>query len=492
VNEYRKSDSLIVPEKRSNNGSGLSRPAEGVEGRRLAEGNSIKRNRSRTQSRGILQSELNRIRQLAMNDKEMKFTTLWHHVYNVDRLREAYFSLKRSAAPGVDGKTWHEYGEDRERNLLNLSSRLKAGAYQAMPANRVYIEKSDGKQRPIGILVLEDKIVQRSTTEVLNAIYESDFQGFSYGFRPGRSTHNALDAVTVGIMKRKVNWVLDTDIRGFFDAIDHEWLITFIERRISDQRVVRHIRKWLNAGVIEEGELTRKEEGTPQGGSISPLLANIYLHYAFDLWAHQWRCRHAHGETIIVRYADDIVMGFQRRNDAEQFRQDLMKRLERYNLELHPVKTRLIEFGRFANQDRERRGKGEAETFTFLGFVHICSQTRKGRFKVLRQTIRKNMQRKLKEIKAELRRRMHDPVPEVGKWLRSVLIGHNRYYGVPGNYPALQTFRYHVIKYWHRVLRRRSQRTRHIWVRMNRLIERWIPKPRIYHPYPEQRLSVNT
>jgi group II intron reverse transcriptase/maturase len=422
----------------------------------------------------------------------MQLTALWHHVYKVDRLREAYYSLKRKASPGVDGTSWQDYGKDRERNLRKLSSCLRAGAYQAKPVNRVYVEKPDGKQRPIGILVLEDKIVQRSMTEVLNAIYESDFLGFSYGFRPGRSTHNALDAVTVGIAKKKVNWVLDTDIRGFFDAIDHDWLIKFIEHRIADRRIVRHIKKWLNAGVIEDGELTWKEEGTPQGGSISPLLANIYLHYAFDLWAHQWRQRYARGEVIIVRYADDIVMGFQYRKDAERFRKHLMKRLAKFKLELHPVKTRLIEFGRFANQNRKSEGKRKAETFTFLGFVHICSQTRRGRFKVLRQTIRKNMQRKLKEVKAELRRRMHDPIPEVGNWLKSVIIGHNRYYGVPGNISALDAFRYHVTKHWYRALRRRSQRTRLTWERMNRLIKRWIPHIRIYHPYPEQRLNVIT
>jgi RNA-directed DNA polymerase len=289
-----------------------------------------------------------------------------------------------------------------------------------------------------------------------------------------------------------VNWVLDTDIRGFFDAIDHEWLIKFIEHRIVDRRIVRHIKKWLNAGVIEDVELTRKEEGTPQGGSISPLLANIYLHYAFDLWAHQWRQRYARGEVIIVRYADDIVMGFQYRYDADQFRKHLIERLAKFNLELHPVKTRLIEFGRFANQNRRSEGKCKAETFSFLGFVHICSQTRRGRFKVLRQTIRKNMQSKLQEVKAELRRRMHDPIPEVGNWLKSVIIGHNRYYGVPGNIPALDAFRYHVTKHWYRVLRRRSQRTRFTWERMNRLINRWIPHIRIYHPYPEQRLNVIT
>lgn len=492
MNEHGKSDSLIIPAKLPNKGSGTPQPTEEVEGRRLAEGNLIKQNRGRTQCRVVLQNELDRIRQLAMNDKEMQFTTLWHHVYNIDRLREAYYSLKRSAAPGVDGITWQDYGKDLERNLPCLSSRLKAGAYQASLVNRVCVEKPDGKQRPLGILVLEDKIAQKSVVEVLNAIYEVDFLGFSYGYRPGRSTHNALDALTVGITRKKVNWVLDTDIRGFFDAIDHEWMIKFVEHRISDRRIARHIKKWLNAGVIEEGKVTRNEEGTPQGGSISPLIANIYLHYAFDQWAHQWRQRHARGEVIIVRYADDIAMGFQYRDDAVRFQKELTKRLAKFKLELHPDKTRLIEFGRFANEDRKRKGISKAETFTFLGFVHICSRSRKGRFKVLRQTIRKNMRRKLKELKAEIRRRMHDPIPEQGKWLRSVITGHNRYYGVPGNFPALDAFRYYVIRYWHWALIRRSQRTRITWERMNRLIKKFIPKARICHPYPEQRLNVIT
>lgn len=483
MNECGKSDSLIIPEKCPNKVSGYLQSAEGVEERRLAEGNLVQQNKSRTQGREILQNELNRIRLLAVADKEMQFDALWHHVYNVDRLREAYYGLRRNAAPGLDGKTWRAYGNDLENNLQDLSNRLKTGAYQAKPVNRAYIEKPDGKRRLIGVLVVEDKIVQRATTEVLNAIYEADFLGFSYGFRPGRSAHEALDALNIGIIRKKVNWVLDTDIMGFFDAINHEWLIKFVEHRILDRRVIRHIKKWLNAGVFENGRLTQAEEGTPQGGSISPLLANIYLHYAFDLWAHQWRQRNARGEVIMVRYVDDIVLGFQYRSDAERFRKDLDKRLEKFNLELHAEKTRLFEFGRFANVDRKRRGESKAETFTFLGFVHICSQTRKGRFKVLRQTIKKSMRRKLQEVKIELRRRMHDPVPEVGNWLRSVLNGHFRYYGLPGNFPALDAFRYRVIKYWHWTLRRRSQRSKHTWERMIRLIQRWLPKARIYHPY---------
>lgn len=492
MNGHGKSDSSVVPEKRPNKGHGYLRPAEGVEERGLAKGNLIQQTRSRTQGREILQHELNRIRRVAVKDKQMQFTALWHHVYNIEFLREAYYNLKRKATPGIDGKTWQDYGKDLENNLQGLSDRLKVGAYQAKPANRVYIEKSEGKQRPIGILVLEDKIAQRGVVQVLNAIYEADFLGFSYGFRPSRGTHDALDALAIAITRRKVNWVLDTDIHGFFDAIDHEWLIKFIEHRIADRRVVRHIKKWLNAGVIEDGELRQMKEGTPQGGSVSPLLANIYLHYAFDLWAQQWRQRYARGDVIIVRYADDIVMGFQYRSDAERFRQHLGKRLRKFNLELNTDKTRLIEFGRFASVDRRSRGEDKPETFSFLGFVHICSQTRKGRYIVLRQTIGKSMRAKLKEVKQELHRRMHDPIPEVGKWLKSVLEGHFRYYGLPGNFPALSAFRYQAIKYWHKILCRRSQRSRHTWGRMDRLANRWLPKARILHPYPEWRMGVRT
>ena len=373
-----------------------------------------------------LQSAQQRIRQAALADKGLRLTTLWHHVYHVGLLRKSYLNIKRHAAPGVDEVTWQQYGEDLEANLLDLSSRLQRGAYRAKPVKRTYVPKADGSQRPIGIPALEDKVVQRATVEVLNCIYETDFKGFSYGFRPGRSQHKALDALTVGITTQKVSWVLDADIRGFFDAINHEWLVKFIEHRIADQRVIRHIRKWLNACVLEDGELTRAEEGTPQGGSISPLLANIYLHYVFDLWADKWRRQTGRGKITIVRFADDIVVGFQRRNDAEQFHQELRERLKRFNLELHADKTRLIEFGRFAADNRRERSDGKPETFNFRGFTHMCGKTRKGKFTVLRQTMRKKMQRKLEELKTELRKRMHWSIPEVGKWLRTVLLGHDR------------------------------------------------------------------
>jgi group II intron reverse transcriptase/maturase len=479
----------------SNKGSGAPLPAEAAEGRGRAKGNPSQQTRSRAQYRNDLQQALDRVRQAASRDKGLRFTTLWHHVYRVDRLREAYFGLRRDAAPGVDGQTWRQYGEDLEARLQDLSGRLQRGAYRAKPVRRVYIAKTDGRQRPLGVPVLEDKIVQRATVEVLNAVYEADFLGFSYGFRPGRSQHQAVDALSVGIRSKKVNWVLDADIRGFFDTIDHGWLVKFIEHRIADQRVVRHVKKWLNAGVLEDGKRTQVEGGTPQGGSISPLLANIYLHYVFDLWIRWWRRKRAQGDVIVVRYADDIILGFQQRSDAERCLAELRERFRKFNLELHPDKTRLIEFGRFAADNRKGRGGnggGKPETFDFLGFTHICDKTRDGRFIVLRQTMRKRMRAKLKELKLELRRRLHDPVPEVGRWLGAVVRGHFRYYGVPRNGPALTLFRYQVVGLWLRTLRRRSQKHRVTWARMWRLVQRWLPSPRIYHPYPEQRLCVIT
>ncbi|MGH9317678.1 MAG: group II intron reverse transcriptase/maturase [Thermoanaerobaculia bacterium] len=431
--------------------------------------------------------------QAARRDRKVKFTALLHHIYNLETLRAAYFSLKRDAAAGVDGETWRHHGEALEANLRDLSDRLKRGAYRAKPVRRVYIPKADGRRRPLGVTALEDKIVQRATVEVLNAIYETDFLGFSYGFRPGRSQHNALDALYTGILTRKVNWVLDVDIRGFFDAIDHGWLMKFVEHRIADRRVLRLIQKWLNAGVLEDGKRMRVEQGTPQGGSASPLLANIYLHYAFDLWAQSWRQKQANGDVIVVRFADDIVIGFQGKPDAERFWAELVERLREFRLELHPEKTRLLEFGPFAADNRKRHGQGKPETFNFLGFTHICGKKRSnGRFTVLRQTIRKRLQAKLSEVKAELKRRMHDPIPKVGEWLRSVVGGHIRYYGVPMNRRALHTFRHQVGRLWYRALSRRSQNGRVLWDRMRRLINRWLPPVRICHPYPLRRLGVIT
>src|ERR1700730_16743858 len=432
TNGLGKSDRPTVPGKSPNKAGQPA--AEGTEGKGLAKGNLPQQNASRTPSRKDAPSALERVRQAAGKDKKLRFTALLHHIYNLETLRMAYFSLKKEAAPGVDGETWRHYGEQLEVNLQELSERLKRGAYRAKPVRRVFIPKADGRQRPLGVPALEDKIVQRAAVEVLNAIYETDFLGFSYGFRPGRSQHQALDALYTGLLTKKVNWVLDLDIRGFFDAISHEWLVKFIEHRMADRRVVRLIQKWLNAGVLEDGKRIRTEEGTPQGGSASPLLANVYLHYVFDLWVQAWRRKQAHGDVIAVRYADDIVVGFQNETDAKQFLVELTERFRKFSLELHPDKTRLLEFGRFAARNREERGGGKPETFNFLGFTHICGKTRSnGYYTVLRQTIRKRMQAKLSEVKDELRRRMHDPIPEVGQWLRAVVGGHIRYYGVPIN-----------------------------------------------------------
>ena len=491
MNDHGKSDRSTVPAKSPNK---AGRPvAEGMEGRDLAKGSLQEQNASRTQRRSDALSALERVRQAARKDRKTRFTALLHHIYELDTLRAAYFALKKEAAPGVDGETWRHYGSELEGNLQDLSARLKRGAYRAKPVRRVYIPKADGRQRPLGVTALEDKIVQRATVEVLNAIYETDFLNFSYGFRPGRNQHQALDALYAGVLTRKVNWVLDLDIRGFFDAIDHGWLVKLVEHRIADRRVVRLIQKWLNAGVLEDGKRTLVQEGTPQGGSASPLLANIYLHYVFDLWCQAWRKKQAEGDVIVVRFADDIVLGFQSEMEAKRFRVDLEERFRKFNLELHPEKTRLLEFGPFAVESRRRRGEGKPETFDFLGFTHICAKKRSnGRFTVLRQTIRKRLQAKLNEVKAELRRRMHDPIPEQGKWLRSVVGGHIRYYGVPMNRHALHLFRFHVGWLWHRALSRRSQNGRVHWDRMWRLLDRWLPPARVCHPYPLRRLGVIT
>jgi RNA-directed DNA polymerase len=490
MNDPGQSDRPVVPAKSPNNAGGPA--AEGMEGRGLAKGNLSQHTAPRTQSRTSAFSALARVREVAERDRKGRFTALLHHVYTVDHLRAAYFALKRDAAPGIDGETWQHYGQALEENLRDLSGRLARGAYRAKPVKRAHIPKADGRQRSLGIPTLEDKIVQRTTVEVLNAIYETDFLGFSYGFRPGRSPHHALDALYAGLLTRKVSWVLDADIRGFFEAITHEWLVKFVEHRIADQRVVRLIQQWVNAGVLEDGTRTWSDTGTPQGGSISPLLANVYLHYVFDLWVQRWRKTHAHGDVIIVRYADDFIVGFQHRAEAERFLTELRERVAKFGLELHPEKTRLLQFGPFAAEDRRRAGKGKPETFNFLGFTHICGKKRNGRFTVVRQTIRQRLQAKLREVKTELRRRRHDPIPEVGRWLRTVVDGHLRYYGVPMNSRALFTFCSQVGRLWYRALRRRSQTARLTWARMRRLVERWLPPPRITHPYPLRRLGVVT
>ncbi len=498
MNGGRKSDRPIVATKPANKAGGSASDAgtavaEQVEQRGLAKGKTPRQNTNRAQDRATVQSALRRIRQATVKDKKVRFTSLMHHIYNLSMLREAYYGLKRDAAPGVDGETWRQYGENLESNLGELAARLRRGAYRAKAVLRRFIAKDDGRLRPLGVTALEDKLVQRATVTVLNGIYETDFLGFSYGYRPGKGQHNALDALYTGLLTRKVNWVLDGDLSSFFDGLDHDWLVKFIEHRVADQRVVRLIRKWLNAGVLEQGEWRCSEEGTPQGGSASPLLANIYLHYVFDLWVQHWRKTKAKGDVIVVRWADDFVVGFEHQSEATQFHKELAERFARFGLKLHPEKTRVIEFGRYAAERRKRRGQGKPETFNFLGFTHICGQKQSnGMFTVWRRTMSKRKRAKLKAVKTELRKRMHQPVAEVGKWLRSVVEGHNRYYGVPSNLPSLGSFRFHVGRYWYRTLRRRSQKTRLTWQRMYRLLDRWLPRPKLHHPYPWPRLGVIT
>ena len=463
--------------------------AEVMEGRGVAKGNSFQHTVSRTQGRTYdTPSALERVRLAAQRDRRQRFTALLHHVVSVDRLRAAYGALRRAAAAGLDGTTWRQYGAALEANLQDLSARLRRGAYRAKPVRRAYIPKADGRQRPLGVPTLEDKIVQRAVVEVVNAIYETDFFGFSYGFRPTRSPHLAVDALSVGLLTKKVNWVLDADIRGFFDTLDHGWLVTFVERRVGDRRVVRLIKQWLAAGVWDAGRRTRSEVGTVQGGSISPLLANIYLHYVFDRWVHQWRRQYAQGDVIVVRFADDFVVGFERRADAERFMVSLRQRLQRGGLDLHPGKTRLIEFGRFAACNRRARGQGKPETFNFLGFTHSCATTREGKFTVRRQTMRQRLQATLRELRLEIRRRRHHPLPDQGRYLRTVVLGHTRYYGVPMNGPALAGFRRAVERLWWQALSRRGRRLS--WTRMRTYSARWLPVPHICHPYPLVRLGV--
>jgi RNA-directed DNA polymerase len=484
-----KSDRPVVPAKSRNNAP--ERAADVMEGRGRTKGNTPERTAFRTQRRADAPSALERVRQRARRNRTQRFTTLLHHVYAVDHLRTAYLAIKRDAVPGVDGETWQQYGADLEAHLQDLSERLRRGAYRAKPVRRAYIPKADGRPRPLGVPALEDKIVQRAVVEALHAIYEADFRGFSYGFRPRRSPHQALDALTVGITTKKVNWVLDADIQSFFDTVEHGWLLRFLEHRVADRRVLRLIQKWLSAGVLDEGQRIVTEVGTVQGGSISPLLANVYLHYVFDLWVHQWRQRHALGDVIVVRYADDFVMGFQRREEAEQCLADLRTRCAQFGLTLHPTKTRLLEFGRFAARDRRARGEGKPASFNFLGFTHSGATARTGKFVVLRRTMRTRVQAKLKAVKTELRQRMHRPVPELGAYVRAVVQGHMQYYAVPMNYRSVYAFARAVGRLWWQTLCRRSQR-RLSWARMRHYITRWVPPLHICHPYPFDRFRVRT
>ena len=489
MHDRGKSDDPVVPAKPPNNTQGGV--AEAVEGRGSPKGNAASTTRSGRSAGQGAPSGLGRVRQVARKDKDVRFTALLHHV-DVDRLRAAYFALRPKAAPGVDGVRWHEYGQDLEDNLRDLRGRVHRGSYRAKPSLRAYIPKPDGRLRPLGIAVLEDKILQRAVVEVLNAIYEQDFVGFSYGFRPGRRPHDALDALAVGIQRKRVNWVLDADFRDYFSSLDHRWLERFLEHRIGDRRVLRLVRKWLAAGVIEKGSWTAYEEGVPQGASASPLLANVYLHYVFDLWADQWRRRHARGDVVITRFADDFVVGFEHRSDAERFWRDLRDRLAKFSLELNAEKTRLIRFGRFAARQCRQRGLGKPETFRFLGFTHICGKSRSGRFQLKRITDSKRSRAKLRALRGELLKRRDQPVPEQGRWLASVLRGHANYYGVPGNQRALYAFRSEVVRLWRRALRRRSQRARLTWARMQRLRDRWLPFLQIRHPWPDVRFDART
>jgi RNA-directed DNA polymerase len=487
MHDRGKSDSAIVAAKPTNNAGPPA--AEPVEPRAGTKRNAGEQSTHRTQSRARVTQALARVRKTARQRKKEKFTALFHHL-SVDLLREAFLVLKRDAAPGMDGLRWQAYAADLERNLTDLHARVQRGAYRASPSRRTYIPKADGRQRPLAVVALEDKIVQRATVAVLNCIYEEEFLGFSYGFRPKRSQHDALDALAVGITDKKVNFILDADVRSFFDEVSQRWLIRFVEHRIGDPRIIRLIQKWLKAGVLEDGVVTVSEKGTGQGSVISPLLANVYLHYVFDLWAARWRRREATGGMMIVRYADDIVVGFAHEVDARRFWNAMRKRFEEFALSLHPEKTRLIEFGRQAANRRERSGLGRPETFNFLGFTHICGRSRHGKFLLKRKSRRDRMRGKLTEIKEEMRRRMHQPIPEQGRWLAQVVRGYFAYHAVPTNSATIGAFRHHVVDLWRCSLSRRSQRGGITWQRIKQIAEDWLPKPKILHPWPQQRFAV--
>ena len=487
MNEREKSDPAIVAVKPMNK---AGRPvAESAEPRAGAEGNAGWQSTLRAQDRAGVSQALDRVRQAARQGRGKRFTTLLHHVSPV-LLRESFLALRRDAAPGVDGMTWRDYEADLEPRLADLHDRVHGGSYRAQPSRRVMIPKADGQERPLAIAAVEDKIVQRAVLTVLNAIYEEDFLGFSYGFRPGRGQHDALDALVVGITARRVNVILDADIRGFFDTVSQDWLIRFLEHRIGDRRILRLIQKWLKAGVLEHGIVSVSETGTGQGAVISPLLANIYLHYVFDLWAERWRGREAAGDMVIVRYADDIVVGFEHQADAERFQEAMRERLGAFSLTLHPDKTRLIAFGRHTAANRARDGLGKPETFDFLGFTFICARSRRGGFLVKRKSRRDRVKAKLKDIGEQLRRRMHQPVAQQGRWLNQVIRGFFAYHAVPTNSRSLATFRYYVVRLWWRSLRRRGQKNRTTWARMAKLADHWLAKPRILHPWPSQRFAV--
>lgn len=487
MNGDGQSDDPVVPANLPNKAAPAA--AEAGEERGSTKGNTASKTRPGHSAGPGAPNALDRVRQVAVRDKEARFTALLHHV-DLDRLRAGYWAINPKAAAGVDRVTWLAYGQDLEGNLLGLHGRLHAGRYRAKPSRRVYIPKADGRLRPLGIAALEDKVVQRAVVEVLNAIYEVDFRGFSYGFRPGHSPHDALDALAVGISRKRVNWVLDADIRDFFGQLDRAWLRKFLEHRIADSRVLRLIDKWLAAGVVENGTWSQSEKGSAQGASASPLLANVYLHYVLDLWVDWWRHRHGRGDVIVVRWADDFIVGFEHEGDARRFVAELRERFAKFGLELHPEKTRLIEFGRYAAANRAARGLGKPETFDFLGFTHICARTESGRFWLKRITIKKRMRAKLRQVNDQLKARRHQPIPEQGRWVAAVVRGHQAYYAVPGNSDAIGAFGTQVARHWHKALRRRSQRDRVSWARMNRILARWLPRPRVMHPFPDVRFAA--
>lgn len=488
VNADEKSDTPIRAEKSPNKGM---LPAEAAEQRGVAKGNTNQTPASRTQSRNHGASRgLEGVREAARRNKRLRFTALLHHI-TPELLMKSFYALKRQASAGVDGVTWKEYESLLPERIPRLHRDVHTGAYRALPSRRVFIPKADGRQRPLGIASIEDKIVQQAVSTVLNTIYEEDFLGFSYGFRLGRGQHDALDALTEAIRWRKVNWILDADIQSFFDELDHDWMMRFLEHRVADRRILQLIRRWLKAGVIEDGKRLPSLKGTPQGAVISPLLANIYLHYTLDLWIQAWRRQPDCGEVIAVRYADDSVLGFQKKETAERFLNEMRERLAKFGLSLHPDKTRLIEFGRFAEENRRARGQGRPETFDFLGFTHCCGKDRQGRFQVIRLTIKKRMRATLAAIRETLLRRRNEPIPVVGAWLHRVVEGYFRYYAVPTNLNRLSGFRAEVCRTWLRALRRRSQRSRTNWDRFNRNIDPFIPRVRVLHPYPDQRFKAS-
>lgn len=459
------------------------------EGRPRPERNRGGSARDRTQGRGSLPAKLALVNEAARRSRQTRFTALLHHVDDEALLR-AFRRQRRAASAGVDGVTVADYEQNLDANIRDLCDRVHAGRYRPQPVRRTTIPKADGGQRPLGIPTLEDKIVQGAVAEMLSAIYEVDFLGFSYGFRPGRNPHQALDSLQTALMKERINWVLDADIRSFFDSVDHEWMLRMLAHRVADPRVLRLVRQWLRAGVIDGGTWQANDEGTPQGAGISPLLSNIFLHYVLDLWAHKWRRQEARGRVIVVRYADDFVMGFEHENDARRMMAALKERLAGFRLALHEDKTRLLMFGRFAAERRAERKLGRPETFDFLGFTHHCDKTLNGRFIVRRKTQRKRMIRKLKEMRLEMRRRMHIPITDQWQWLSAVLRGHYGYYGLSGNYRAMKHFLQEVEQIWQRTLARRSQKSRMFAPRFLKLLRRLpLPGPTIIDP---QRIAPGT